>query len=237
MQCPAGKLWDSCGCHLTSDLRWGLHRSALLRDVPWILDWIGIWGIWRPGQRLELMRGYTWSAMVLGVLCLSSVIHMSTRPQGFQAEHCSVTRRLFLLFISPVSSFNVLADSVFIKANTWLDADPHELRTCRPLKEGTKHTPSESLTLYAMALVSLTSENSSAATHTHTHTHNFLNIDNIKWFLLITCCYKPFNYLSKFPANNKIWWIVSYFATSQHLPSSCAHLMAVPVSAALPSAR
>ena len=134
MRCPAGKPWDSCGCHLTSDLRWGLHRSALFSDVPWILDWIGIWGIWRPGQCLELARGYTWSAMVLGGLCVSSVIHMSTRTQGFPSRTLQCNKKVnvvhftcqwfkcfgwFCLYKSKYMIRHRYTDMSFVPADHW----------------------------------------------------------------------------------------------------------------------
>lgn len=34
-------------------VRWGLHGSDLFWHVPQMLDWIGIWGICMPRQRLE----------------------------------------------------------------------------------------------------------------------------------------------------------------------------------------
>lgn len=38
--------------------RWGFHGLNLFRNVPPMLDWIGIVGIWRPGQHLELLRTF-----------------------------------------------------------------------------------------------------------------------------------------------------------------------------------
>lgn len=51
--CPSGVI----GSHLSPLGLWGrgIHTSGLFFHIPWILDWIGILGVWRPGQSLGLV--------------------------------------------------------------------------------------------------------------------------------------------------------------------------------------
>lgn len=51
--CPSGVI----GSHLSPLGLWGrgIRTSGLFFHIPWILDWIGILGVWRPGQSLGLI--------------------------------------------------------------------------------------------------------------------------------------------------------------------------------------
>ena len=50
-------------------MRWGLHGSDLfVQQIPQMLDWIEIWGIWRPSQHLELVvlfLNHSWTIFAL----------------------------------------------------------------------------------------------------------------------------------------------------------------------------
>ena len=45
---------SSVGCKV------GPHGLGLYRQIPQMLNWIGLWGIWRPGQCLELFVSFLW---------------------------------------------------------------------------------------------------------------------------------------------------------------------------------
>ena len=88
-----------------SNQRWVLHKSDLFQCILRMLDWIGIWRIWKPVPRLELFScldcswavysvvgrivqplgsavptgGCTWSATVF-----DWVVHVKSLPHEFQ---------------------------------------------------------------------------------------------------------------------------------------------------------
>lgn len=80
-----------------SDPWWGLHWSD---SFPAQLDQIRIWGIWRPGRRLELfvfflwsIRRSLWDVLVSAAVfhsVVSSSIHMNARTQRFPTAAINV---------------------------------------------------------------------------------------------------------------------------------------------------
>ena len=103
---------------------WGLHGSDLLQHILQMFYQIGIWGIWRPGQRLGPIIAVpepppSGSVVMRGVYLVNNsvwmdgscqvALHECQHPnQRFPAEHCMVIKRS-MLFTSPVIGFNVVA--------------------------------------------------------------------------------------------------------------------------------
>jgi hypothetical protein len=102
------------------------------------------------------------------------------------------------LTVKPIHSIRVcVCVSVSVQANTHTHTSIIPVRihtlTCRPLNEGTKHTPSELATLLAMASVSRTSENSSGTTQLMSLPLTSPNY-GINMNLYARCVFMPFFY-------------------------------------------
>ena len=80
-----------------SKVKWGLHGSNLFGNFPPNLDWIGIWGIWRPGRCLELLVTFFWA---------------------FLSSSCSSTVRIanqgaYLVWVGPRTTYHAVLQKLF----------------------------------------------------------------------------------------------------------------------------